>query len=329
MSKNIIREKFSDISLFRNSTIVGSYNPTIPDPNDPNPNAPSPPPANISPLTPYKENGVSYVDVPQPDGTKIKMLEKDYTPPVPTDNNIYKTFSLRMYKFPANKSNELTPVLSTVMDPKTNQYKPIVISQNIDDSGVYTSSSYMKALNNALFACIKLKDQCYAVVIQDPGDSSGSRLGDKYTFQLARKPLSNEKNLRSDSESLLCDQKYISYIKNEFDGKPANSNIMPNTISCDFSPRGAISYSGSANNTTNDPNAPKKDDKPVEIPERPYKKPDGPPWGIIIGIVVAILLIGGGLYYYFNYVKEDDTPAKIITHTSKLIKKKGGYFFFV
>ena len=269
--------------------------------------------------------------MPQADGTKIKTLLSDYKPPVPADNNIYKTFSLRMYKFPADKIEKLTPVLSTVIDPETKKYKPIVISQGIDDSGVYSLSSYNTALKNALFECIKLQDRCYAVVIEDPNDSnsSGSRLGTKYTFQLARKPLSIEKNLKSDSESLLCNQKYVSYIKNEFDGKPANSNIMPNTISCDFSPNGPIKYSGSANNTTNDPNAPPKDDKPVVIPERPYVKPDGPPWGIIIGVVVAILLIGGGLYYYFNFVKEDDTPVKIVAHTSKLIKKKGGYFFFV
>jgi hypothetical protein len=328
-NKKYTREDFGDISIFVNS-IRGAYDPTAPDPHNPT-NGPSVAPKVIRPLSSYRENGQEYIDVPQADGTTVKTLKSQYNPPPPIDNNIYKDFSLRMYKYPADTSGNIIPV--TKYNTETKKDEPFTIQQGPDNNGVYSSTSYYPSFNDALAQCIKYKDECYAVVIKDPGNSD-SRVGSKYIFELAKKPLSNQKNEKSDSESLLCNNTYVSYIKNN--REDGRSNIMPNSIPCDFS-TSSVSYGGNSKVSNKS-----EDDTPSEskgIPSRTVKKKPIP-WRIIgiVSCVIIILLIGYGIYYYRKQNTPDDasdsasdsTPELVIrTPTSKLIKKDGGYFFFV
>jgi hypothetical protein len=317
MKKNIIKsnqiEHFSDISYFPN-TVNGAYDPTKPDPL--NPNAPSIPNNAPKPLTPYLSNGVKYVDVPQPDGTKLTIPESDYNPPQPVDNNIYGDFTLRMYKLPADLTGNYIPI--TKPDPVTGTPTPIKINQPMDnDTGKFTKSSFLIGLNTAISQCIKFKE-CYAVVIPDSKNSS------YYTYYLAQKPLSNNKNANSDNEYFLCNNEYVSYLKNlKEDGR---SNIMTSTVSCDITSNRPISYSGSGSTKkTPEVLSPstfkyKSGGKSVDVEKPPY---------LLYGCIgVIVLLVIGGIYYYNTQVSADE-PVVSSVNTSKLIKKKGGYFFFV
>ena len=319
MSKNI--EHFSDISFFINN-ITGAYDSTKPDPL--NPNAPSIPNVPVTPITPYSVNGVSYVDVPQSDGTVIKTLASDYKPPIPVDHNIYGDFTLRMYKLPADLTGNYIPLTSPGPD---NKPIPIKFNQPMDnDTGAFTKNSFIIGLNTALSECIKFQDQCYAVVIPDPGQSS------YYTYYLAQKPQSNNKSPNSDNEYFLCNQGYVSYIKNK--NQNGNSNIMSSTISCDFTSNNKISYGGSGvSSNSNQDNS----NTPLTLSPTAYlylhandgpKVKSQPPYLLYIGIGVVVLLIIGGIYYYYTQVANNE-PVTSSIHTSKLLKKKGGYFFFV
>ena len=107
-NKFYIRENFGDISIFVNS-IIGKYDPTKPDPYEPQ-IGPSVAPKEETPLIPYKENGIFYVDVPQADNTVVKTALSQYNPPKPIDNNIYKKFLLRLYKYPADINGDIIPI---------------------------------------------------------------------------------------------------------------------------------------------------------------------------------------------------------------------------
>ena len=320
-NKFYTRENFGDISIFVNS-VNGAYDPTKPDPYEPK-IGPSVAPKAEKPLSPYTENGRQFVDVPQADGKILKTPLSEYNPPPPIDNNIYKEFTLRMYKYPADTTGKIIPI--TKFNPESNKDEPFVIKQGPDNNGVYSTTSYFPAFKDALAQCIKYQDDCYAVVIKNPG-STESRVGSKYLFELAKKPLSNQKNEKSDSESLLCDNTYVSYIKNtREDGR---TNIMPNSVACDFSTT-AVSYTGSSKvpekSTSSTPS------KSGGIPSKPVK-PKKIPWVTIgiVGGIVLILLIGGGIYYYKKQNESEDVPdSSESIPTSKLIKKQGGYFFFV
>jgi hypothetical protein len=327
MSKNIINsvEHFSDISYFPNK-MQGAYNPkprpnpvpkipaVLNSPGVANPpsvknppsveNPPSGPPPQI---IPYIEDGVSYVDIPQLDKTVLKSSGTDYG-----------NYTLRMYKLPADLNGNFIPV--TKLDPTTNESTPVKFDQPMDNvTGRYNKQSFMIGLNTALIECSKFQDQCYAVVIPDQGQSS------YYTYYLAQKPPSNNKSPDSDNENFLCNQGYVSYIKDKT--QSGRNNLMSSTVSCDFNKNQQILYSGAGVNPTK-----KEEDVPSVFKYKDANKVprevEQPPYLLYIGIAVVIVLVAGGIYYYKTQV-EDDKPVTTSISTSKLLKKKGGYFFFV
>jgi hypothetical protein len=221
-----------------------------------------------------------------------------------------------MYKLPADLNGNFIPV--TTIDPTTGESTPIKFYHPPDNTtGRYTGQSFRIGLNDALIECSKLQDQCYAVVI--PDNDQG-----RYTYHLAQKPPSNNKSPDSDNEFFLCNQGYVSYIKDKT--QSGRSNLMTSTVSCDFDSNRPISY-GSTGITPDEKKsgAPKvfkyKDAKESPVVEQP-------PYLSYFCTFVVILLVAGGIYYYRTQMV-DDTPVVSTISTSKLIKRKGGYFFFV
>jgi len=237
-----------------------------------------------------------------------------------------------MYKLPADTSGKIIPV--TTKDPKTNAITPVTFQDSMDETGTHNNNTFLTGLNAALAECINKGDTCYAVVIKNPIDPSvpASSTGNAYVFELAQKPLRNSTN---DSESLSCNTLYSTYIKN----KKLNgvSNLMPNSIPCDFT-QPPITYTGSSGNSSKS-----SDNKPPPPTKFSYKdagisvKKTPLPWLLIISIVCVIIVIGGGIYWYYKMgpgsVSSESSASSASSmpkvSTSKLIKKSGGYFFFV
>jgi hypothetical protein len=305
MRKNINKIEHFDLSFFPN-TITGSYDPRIGSSNSP-----------ASSQTTSSDSSNPGASAPNP--------------------KIYEGFTLRMSKLPADNFGKIIPVMA--VDPSTNSITPSIFLDSMDDTGTYNKNTFLKGLNDALTECIKLGDTCYAVVIKDPTDPKvpTSSTGLAYKFELVQKPTPNDKN---DDESLLCNPLYYTYLKN----KTTNgiSNIMPNSIDCDFN-SGPVQYEGSSGNNkpkTNTDTSTESPPKDLSYMQMGRVKPKAAPfpWAIVIGVTICVLFIGGGIYYYYNFGPGAPTiPVKKIVKkvvkggflTSKFIKKSGGYFFFV
>jgi len=332
MIKNIIRENFS-LSFFPN-TITGAFDPTAK--TDGGSSSSTGADGESASSTGGSTTGSSGVATCSANG-KSGYVQEDGScglnppppPPPKPDPNIYQPFTLRMYKVPADTSGKFIPI--TEYNEKEKKDVPKTISQNPDENGKFTASSFLIALNEALGQCIKNEDKCYAVVILNP-DMPGmptSTIGSIYKFQLAQKPLSNQKNTNADSEYMICDKNYLSYIKNNT--TTGKSNIMPNTVNCDFSNNGPITLSKGIVNplaANSGPSAAKEKTSYQYASQGKIVEKTQPPWLLIICIVFTVLMIGGGLYYYFTQINVPlVTPIKV--PTSQVLKKKGGYFFFV
>jgi hypothetical protein len=319
MNKNNIRENFN-LSYFSNS-ITGSFDPTAKDPNDPKyiptPSAAKPRPASGGTCTIDSLTGTK--GYYQDDGTCGK--DPPPAPPPPPDPKIYANFTLRLNKYPVDSSGK--PVFITNYDPDSKTDKPITIYQSPDTNGTFNETSFTTSLNGALSECIKRGDDCYAVIIPEADDPSmpASSTGTMYTFQLVKKPPA--KNASADSEYMICNQNYATYLKNISNGR---SNIMPNTVSCDFKSSAPISLG--SNIKKSDASKPSSSDSSFDyLNAGKSTKKESLPWGLIIGVVLAVLIIGGGIYYYYTQV----VPANALplTPSTKVLKSKGGYFFYV
>jgi hypothetical protein len=209
---------------------------------------------------------------------------------------------------------------------------PAIFNDSMDETATYNSSTFLTGLNLALSECIKQGDLCYAVVIKDPTDLTVPRssFGLAYQFQLAQKPPSNSKN---DSEYLLCNTLYSTYLKNKT--STGISNLMQNSIECDIQSYDAIQYNGGSgnfnNNSKNTPSTP-IDLSYMKMGLNVKKAPF--PWIMVLIISGVVLFCVGVGYWYFNFgpgAPEEPVKKVVnnIVNTSKLIKKSGGYFFFV
>jgi hypothetical protein len=327
MSK-IINNKIEhfNLSFFPNS-ITGSYDPKIESSNSPSPASGE---EGTTSSGRSARATTSRATTTSSDGTTSSSAP-EVTPKITGD------FTLRMSKLPADNFSNIIPIMS--VDPSTNKTTPSVFYESMDETGTYNKNTFLKGLNDALSECIKLGDTCYAVVIKDPTDPSvpTSSFGLAHKFELAQKPPQNQTN---DSEFLLCNSQYITYLKNKT--TTGFSNLMPNSIVCEFN-SDPVQYEGSFGNNSIKPNSnitpesPKKEFSYMKMGRvQPKSKPF--PWGITIGIALCILFIGSGIYYYYNFGPGAPTiPVKKIVKkvvkggllTSKFIRKSGGYFFFI
>jgi len=320
MSKNINKIEHFDLSFFPN-TITGSYNPKVKE-NSPGPAS-------------GEEGSTSSGSSSSSTKAKVTKKSSDGTTSSPepeVDHNIYEGFTLRMSKLPADNFGNIVPIMS--VDPSTNKTTPSVINSSMDETGTYNKNTFLKGLNDALAECIKLGDVCYAVVIKDPTDRTvpASSMGKAYKFQLAQKPPANNKN---DSESLLCNPLYFTYLKNKT--STGTTNIMPDSIACDFSSSGPVTYEGSSKKVQDTKPTPPKDYSYMNMGKVKPKEAQFP-WAIVIGVTVLLLFIGGGVYYYYNFgpgapiIPVKKIVKKVVKGgllSSKFIKKSGGYFFFI
>lgn len=321
MSKNINKIEHFNLSLFPN-TITGKYNP---------------------------KTG-------SPSSSTVKDNNNPNAPVV--DPNIYGGFTLRPNKLPADGFGNIIPV--NTVDPSTNSVTPSIFYESMDETATYNNNTFLKGLNDALSECIKQGDTCYAIVIKyQPNNASDSNIyssnvikekgihNPPYRFELAQKPSQNDIN---DSESLFCNSLYFTYLKNKT--VSGVSNIMPNSIACEFN-TGEVNYEGSSGNnvtktgsgtgsgTASGTGSGTKSTK--EPPKKGYSYKDSGgskpkktqfPWFMVISITACVLFIGAGIYYYYNFGPGAPIiPVKKVVKggllTSKFIKKSGGYFFFV
>ena len=181
-------------------------------------------------------------------------------------------------------------------------------------------------LQNALNACTKYNtgsNPCYGIVIQntDIGLSPEALqyTSKSYTYQLVKKPSSSDS---SDTELLICDPAYYTYIKDTYAKTPVPANCPPPKVDepepennkptnapTDTESSGTKSYTYF--------NAPKA--APPKVPIYKNKL------FLIVAAIVLVLMIGGGSYYFMYMKKSDDDDDSL----KLLLKKKGGYFFFV
>jgi hypothetical protein len=328
MRKNINKIEHFDLSIFPNR-IIGKYNPKIGSSN---------PPVN-------SDNG--------PSTTSPSPIPSN--PPISLPDNSMKSeeFILRSSKLPADKLGNIIPV--NTVDPNTNTVTPSVFYESMDETATYNNNTFLKGLNDALSECIKQSDICYAVVIKyQPNNAYDSAIYKEsdiinkgihtpgYKFELAQKPSSPNINNQNDSESLLCNSLYFTYIR--------ETDSMPNSKPCRFD-TGEIDYEGSSGNNiiktgsgsgsstgSTTKSSSKKPKLSYKEMGKPKPKPAPFPWVMVIGITMGVLFIIGGIYYYYNFgpgapiVPVKKIVKKVVKGgllTSKFIKKSGGYFFFV
>jgi hypothetical protein len=320
MRKNINKIEHFDLSFFPN-TITGSYDPKVKE------SSPGPASGEEGSTSSGSSSSstTAKATVKSSDGT-TSSPEPEVTPKITGD------FTLRPSKLPADNSGNIVPIMS--VDPATNELTPSVINSSMDETGTYNKNTFLKGLNDALAECIKLGDVCYAVVIKDPTDRTvpASSMGKAYKFQLAQKPPANNKN---DSESLFCNPLYYTYLKNK--SSTGITNIMPDSIACDFSRSGPVSYEGSSKKNTDTKESTPKEYSYMSMGKAKPKETKFP-WIMVIGITVFILFIAGGVFYYYKFgpgapiIPVKKIVKKVVKGgllTSKFIKKSGGYFFFI
>ena len=308
---NIIQK--NNIEHFQQSVLLsiplsGTYNPNI----------------KSGPTTSSSSNGQAEADSSSPTLPIIthSYVLRSYKKPVQSiplknsdvDTEALKATRLAGYKTANKSAADIATAETEFLKQPLNSFSD---TYNSDNMG---SPDQLKAALNACTQYSTGANPCYGIVVENTDiqlpEVALKYTSHSYTYQLITKPPSNSS---ADSESLICDPAFYTYIKDTYAKSPDPPSCPPPKV---------VSRASDDDQSTNAPartpsdvstfkyfNAPKAAPKESLLQNKFF----------LIGVTIALILIVGGGSYYFMFMKKSDTDDSY----KLLLKKKGGYFFFI